>query len=350
MRSIVFFLGIIVIAVLGGLSLTAFTEPYAFGEVVAEAPSPAVASTTVHLLPALPLSILFTGDVMLGRRVETLMDTYGAGFPFTRMPYLQELGDYVIVNFEAAAPNVHRHTPDLTFRFSVDQAYLPALRAAGVTHASLANNHSYDTGMSGFAETYVALEAAEITPFGDNQIASTSVTTLSSASTSVTVVGIHLVDEPLNIAALTQLLETTPSTTYQIAYVHWGPEYVGTHSSFQGEQAKALVALGFDAIIGHHPHVVQDIDVIDGVPVFYSLGNFVFDQYFSQSVQEGLLLRLEATSTSLSFTLLPHTSLDARTQPRLLDGEEKALFLNNLATLSTTSLAAQIQSGVILVR
>ena len=102
---------------------------------------------------------------------------------------------------------------------------------------------------------------------------------------------------------------------------------------------------GADAIIGHHPHVVQDIQVYQGVPVFYSLGNFVFDQYFSSAVQEGLLLKLTLTEAGANYELIPTTSIGSRSRPQLMSPYEREHFLTGLATRSAPKLRTQIHSG-----
>ncbi len=344
MRYVLFIFFILVILLVSDVPLTTATKPYAYGN-----PSTRITTRDQSLTDpeSLPLTILFAGDVMLARRTETLMDKYGGDFPYRRLPFLQELADNVVINFEAAVPIHHFHTPDLTFRFSVDQEYLGSLSQIGVTHASLANNHAYDTGLGGYTETRQSLMAAGITPFGASDVSSSSVTILKYANTSVALVAMNLIDEMLPEDTLIKVLEVASSTDYQIAFVHWGTEYRFTHNASQAAAAKLLVALGFDAIIGHHPHVVQDIDIIDEVPVFYSLGNFIFDQYFNKAVQEGLLVQLSATLEGLTFTLLPVTSNDARTQPRLLLDNERIDYLQRIAQLSALSIQESVAAGVI---
>ena len=75
-----------------------------------------------------------------------------------------------------------------------------------------------------------------------------------------------------------------------IIFPHWGNEYQTTHSSNQEKLAKEWIGAGADLIIGSHPHVVQDAQIIDKKLVIYSLGNFVFDQYFSDETQTGLIV------------------------------------------------------------
>ena len=129
-------------------------------------------------------------------------------------------------------------------------------------------------------------------------------------------------------------------------YVHWGDEYELVHNAKQRDLAEKLIAAGVDLIIGHHPHVVQDIEVIDGVPVLYSLGNFIFDQYFSTEVQIGYTVDLVLSSTSQKVNLVPHTA-QAKTQPRLMTETEKIGFHEALAHRSDPTLTNAIKAGLI---
>lgn len=154
------------------------------------------------------------------------------------------------------------------------------------------------------------------------------------------------------------VLFTTPSnetiaavTTYarehsdlQIVFVHWGEEYSLTHGNSQRELAKTLAANSVDIIVGHHPHVVQDIELIDNTLVFYSLGNFIFDQYFSAPVQQGLMLALDK---NLQINLQPVSSENIRTQPAFMEGEVETIFLSNLAKRSDERLSSSIVNGKI---
>jgi poly-gamma-glutamate synthesis protein (capsule biosynthesis protein) len=115
----------------------------------------------------------------------------------------------------------------------------------------------------------------------------------------------------------------------QIAYIHWGKEYDSVHSKEQEVLAHFLIDNGVDAVIGHHPHVVQDIEVYKGKPIFYSLGNFIFDQYFSDEVQEGLAVRVDTSKDILRYTLIPFESKSIKSQPKLLSLLDKDTYLEN---------------------
>jgi len=293
--------------------------------------------------------INFVGDVLLARQIELNMIRFGAALPYRSIAsYLQS--GYTVVNFEAAVPEKHVLTPSYTFAFSVDKQFLPALRSAGVTHASLANNHAYDYGVAGFAATKAALTAVGITSFGGDTQYGENITFITIGGSTIAVVGLNTVSDVIDYEQLqTIMYSTTLQSDFQIAYIHWGNEYVTTHAPSQRKTAEDLVALGFDAIIGHHPHVVQDIDYIDGVPVFYSLGNFIFDQYFSTAVQEGLMLTLQQEENGYVFRLLPVTSVGTPNQPRMMDEIATSQFLVTLAANSAPSLRSAIASGRITV-
>ncbi len=296
----------------------------------------------------LPKRIIFLGDVFLGRRVEQLLDSNGAAYVYARVPAFSTATEYVVANFEASAPRVHLPTPEMRFRFSVDQMHLEGLSAFGVTHVSLGNNHSYDAGSVGYHETREALSREGIVPFGDQVVSTTTETLLFLEGQEVVIFGLYAVNTAPDYNLLRSRLSAYATDTYSVAYIHWGTEYVPVHTAAVEDTARQLVDLGFDLIVGHHPHVVQDIDLIAGVPVVYSLGNFIFDQYFSAPVQEGLALALSVSATSTELTLLPHTSLDARSQPRYLQGEEKQVFLDALAVRSSAMLQPAIQGGRLL--
>jgi poly-gamma-glutamate synthesis protein (capsule biosynthesis protein) len=91
---------------------------------------------------------------------------------------------------------------------------------------------------------------------------------------------------------------------------------------------------------------VQDIDVIDGVIVFYSLGNYIFDQYFSTDVKQGLVLVLSLDETPKAM-LVPVTSEQTLSQPTLMGPQLHSQFLAQLAQRSDSALSKQITQGII---
>lgn len=319
----------------------------AFPFIDAAMPYASIGRVHERLNPAEANTVLFVGDVLLARAVERSMDQYGARYPFLGVEdHLRAAA--VVANFEAAVPSHHIPTRDYAMQFSVSEAYLPALAAGGITHASLANNHSYDYGTDGFTHTQTALEQAGVTVFGDQRsLGTSSVTYLQLPRATVAVVGIHAVDhDPSDEEIRAVFSYARRYSDVQVAYLHWGTEYHSTHSNEQAALARQVIDAGADAVVGHHPHVVQDIGVYDGVPIFYSLGNFIFDQFATLDVQRGLILALTVDRNARpSFSLIPVTSEYTPMSPRPMTGEARTHFLAALAERSDPSLHTSIIDG-----
>jgi poly-gamma-glutamate capsule biosynthesis protein CapA/YwtB (metallophosphatase superfamily) len=291
--------------------------------------------------------MLFVGDVMLGRAVEDILLSASSASFFDQVASLHSAHANTIINFEASMRKDHVRTPDMTFALAVHKDVVPLLSRIGVTHASLANNHTSDFGREGLEYTRTTLQASEIQTFGSPYATSgPMVSTLTLGDTKVALFGISAAGVPFERDHVAAIMATYASSTdVQIAYIHWGTEYKHSHSRVQRKIAKELVQLGFDLIVGHHPHVAQDIDIINGVPVFYSLGNYVFDQYFSTEVQRGVALSVGVESDELSIKLIPVGS--NRSMPYILENEERLEVLKAIAQESDKKWRSTIVRGEI---
>jgi poly-gamma-glutamate synthesis protein (capsule biosynthesis protein) len=290
-----------------------------------------------------PAPLFFTGDVMLGRYVETLIARKEVRpFDFIR---LFATSTAVIINFESAMSAPHIATPSGGMQFSTAPNSLELLGELRVTHTSLANNHARDYGLEGYQNAVQELTRRNFTSFGDAvRVSTTSITYIPHGEETIGLIGLHTLFVTPSRAELAELLDTlSASSSVQIAYVHWGNEYELTHSRAQADFAELLVELGVDVIIGHHPHVTQDIRLVGDVPVFYSLGNFIFDQYFSADVQEGLVLGLTIKADSYIFDLFPHYQC-VRSTPCFMDDTKRAAYLGALADRSELALRSQIMA------
>jgi hypothetical protein len=137
--------------------------------------------------------------------------------------------------------------------------------------------------------------------------------------------------------------------TFIVVTLHWGIEYQVMPTITQQNQAKKLIAAGADAIIGHHPHVVQRVEWIDGKPVFYSVGNLIFDNA-NPIAAEGILVKLvvgefdeeelvgeglvgeKHQQGRLRVTILPYRIVGGK--PVLMGGGERDEFLGRLQKIS----------------
>jgi len=138
-----------------------------------------------------------------------------------------------------------------------------------------------------------------------------------------------------------------------IVYPHWGTEYLTSHpDKRQTDLAHQFIDSGADIIIGSHPHVIQPIEIYKEKPIFYSLGNFVFDQYFSKETMQGLMLKLDIVKkenkleTDISF--LP-INITIDNQAELMGEDSKKQVLDNFAknSLVEDNIKNEIREGKI---
>lgn len=258
------------------------------------------------------IAMLFTGDIMLDRYVETLMNQNGGDFPFTYMPEIittiesaldvEEL-DLVVGNLEGPITDSSYQNDGQAMIFNFKPSVVDLLSRAGFTTFSMANNHALDMGKDGVKKTHDYLEAAGIEAFGhpDTANGEYSFITYDFAGTTVGFLGLN--DAVIRLdtdAALVKIKELDPLVDFLIIGVHWGWEYEPTARESVVAKAHAFVESGADFIWGHHPHVVQNHEVYQDVHIYYSLGNFVFDQYFSDEVREGLVVGLKIENGELT--------------------------------------------------
>ncbi|OGG65952.1 hypothetical protein A3I99_04530 [Candidatus Kaiserbacteria bacterium RIFCSPLOWO2_02_FULL_45_11b] len=289
-------------------------------------------------------NVYFFGDIMLARDVERRMRQSGVDFPFAQFSIPST--SYAVANFESAIPETHVPTANNTFRFSTPVASLEAVAAAGFTHLGLANNHTFDFGLAGYNHTVSAVWDRGLVPFGHPSVVSEpSYTVIEVDDKEVGVLALHtLYSYPTKetLAPVFQVMQE--ETDIQVAYVHWGEEYVDTPTLAQRNFAKLLAELGIDLVIGHHPHVVQGLEMIENTLIVYSLGNFIFDQYFSLAVQQGLVTKLVLGEQNY-LEIIPVSSLETRNQPTQMSAQNKAEFLEYLASISDPSLKESILLG-----
>lgn len=292
------------------------------------------------------ITLIFVGDVMLGRRIETLWREGGADYPFSATAELTRQADLAVANLEGPIVGEHQQTPDGSLVFSFASSTTRTLAWAGFDFVSLGNNHTLDQGQRGLAETRNYLEAADIGFAGNPlKIDEDSAKTILAAYKKISLVSFNATwpqfnqDEALTLIAS----QASAEPDLLVVSIHWGDEYSPVPNQTQKDLAYKMIEAGTDLIIGHHPHVVQNVEVYQGRPIFYSLGNFIFDQYFSDEVQEGLMVRLELKDGEARYQLLPTRS--ELSQPRLMNEPERTIFL---AGLSQRSGLADVEDGLLI--
>ncbi len=293
-------------------------------------------------------TIIFGGDVMLARDSESKIRELGGDYLFSGI--IDLLTDKIVVaNFEGVVPEVHTRTPNGEMRFSVASEYLSYLSDAGFTHLSLANNHAFDFGQSGFDNTLLELSKNNFEVFGNPDLVSTSsVSYIELSDKTLAIIAINDVGGGSYLLDMVETVqEAAKNSDLQVAFIHWGDEYKLLHNERQEEVAHTLIDVGVDIVVGSHPHVVQDVELYNHSLIFYSLGNLIFDQYFSDDVKEGLLLEMLLDENTVDLVIYPVETHTRPASPALMTGEVREMFLKELAERSSASLKDQILMGKI---
>jgi len=195
------------------------------------------------------------------------------------------------------------------------------LKYLNINSVSLANNHTNNAGNSGFANTKKVLDEAGINYFGKpNGFDESSILRID-GEMPISIIGIMAIDNFDNQPLLAKISAEKSAGRKVIIFPHWGVEYAPKHSISQERLARSWISAGADLIVGSHPHVTQDFEIIEGKPVIYSLGNFVFDQFFSTETHEGLVIAGTITDSKIILSFLP--TQEKSVKPEFLRGDKK---------------------------
>lgn len=290
-------------------------------------------------IPSQPITLTFVGDVMMDRGVRRSIERnfasdYGALFANTA--YLAD-ADIAFANLEGPVAVSGRNVGS-KYSFHMDPATLAPLRSSGIDIVSFANNHVGDWTIEAFSETLENLTAHNIlyAGAGANKAAVTTPTII--AVRGMRIGFLAATDVGPNWLKATEsnpgiLLASDPDLSTIIANAkeqvdvlvvsyHWGDEYAPANAR-QVSLAHAAIDAGADIVVGHHPHVMERVETYNDKLIFYSLGNFIFDQSFSvhtmrgmvahvsiDPITKGLTSRIEVSPLSRQFIPQPLVPFD----------------------------------------
>ena len=265
-----------------------------------------------------------------GWKVPTLARTGDAG----AMRHLISAADIAIANFENPAPDVFRYHTSGTV-FSADPRLISGLAKAGIDWVGIANNHIRDAGGLGILQTIANLRERGIAASGagKNLAAARKPAILTAGGTKVAFLAYDTIakgyaagpDRAGSAQMSPKVVKADVAAARKagaqlvVVFPHWGTEYDPT--PFKGQQTLAHMAIdaGADLVIGNHAHWAGAMEVYHGRPIWYALGNFVFDQTWSEPTMEGITLELTFRgSTLVQARMRPHVILD-KAQPNFLD-------------------------------
>lgn len=275
---------VLIISILTIIAISITTVPDSISHVIEE--------------PKENVSLAVTGDVMFARKMPGVLSSSSS--PFKGVSNVTSNVDLLLINFEnAATTSGNAVKGDVPLKCS--PSYVPLAKANDITIASLANNHAFDYGITGMDDTINNLKKADITPIGaghneeeahqavTENIKGRTITILNYmdsknfAEYSYTVMPYANKSSPGYSAydsedAKKQITAARSDSDLILVYMHFGNEYSHSPNENQIKIAHELIDYGADIVLGSHPHVPQGIEVYNGKPIFYSLGNFIFDQ------------------------------------------------------------------------
>lgn len=288
--------------------------------------------------PPVSITISAAGDCTLGtdenfdqsRSLNAYYDENGPAYFLQSVKPVFEADDLTIVNMEGTITESTSRM-DKTFAFKGPADYTKILTEGSVEAANLANNHSRDYGEQSYTDTIAALDAAGIVNFGYDRTAVMDVN-----GVKVGLVGTYELAEGMGCEEeMIANIKAVEDQGAQIVIVsfHWGIERENYPDETQVNLAHSAIDHGADLVLGHHPHVLQGIEVYNGKNIVYSLGNFcfggnsnpsdkdtmIFQQTFT--VQNGELV--EDNVTNVIPCSLSSESGRNTYQPTPLEGEEK---------------------------
>jgi len=268
--------------------------------------------------PKRPLNrVLFAGDVMFSRAVRrSIIGAKDPALPFRKIAPLTAAADITFVNLETPfSDKGPYHEDGLIFHAAPEM--IAALNLGGVTIASTANNHSRDCADHGVEYTIAWLRSHGICPVGSSQSATETHRGVVIASKGIRFGFLAYtydqnngnwkdIDERIAVADPEVMAQDVRSLEKRadivIVSMHHGIEYMPKPSKEQIAFAHAAIDAGADLVIGHHPHVVQAAESYRGRQIFYSLGNFIFDQYQRESTQHGEMVEVSFLGTKVIST------------------------------------------------
>lgn len=252
------------------------------------------------------IKILFVGDMMLDRNVRNIIDKKSFEYFFRGVSELIKSVDIAVVNLEGTFTTNESVTASLKskeLRFTFDPGLASAVADLGFDIIGLANNHSLNFGKVGLDTTRRYVGEVGILYYGDPDNRDEISTTIVQNGIKVGFIGFHEFSYINYQKVFLEIARLRPQVDILVVTPHWGIEYDKKPTKKQVKWAHDFIDLGADAVIGTHSHIIGDVEEYNGKKIFYSLGNFAFDQYFSPETMLGLGVIMDVTKKEGKFSI-----------------------------------------------
>jgi poly-gamma-glutamate synthesis protein (capsule biosynthesis protein) len=277
-------------------------------------------------------TLVFVGDMMFDRGVKTSVNNNFGGDYSKLFDNIVEIknADILFGNLEGPVSDVGNKVGSI-YSFRMNPNVLDAIKNVGFDIVSFANNHVGDWNVKAFSDTLNRLDNIGILKIGAgiNKEDAEKPVIINKNGVKFGFIGFSdvgpawmeaKIDSPGILLASDPRLPLIIQNAKRecdvlIVSIHWGDEYKTVHNTRQESLAKIAIDSGADMVIGHHPHVIEDVEIYKEKPIVYSLGNFIFDQYFSKNTMRGMLFSATFDGKNLTETQQKIITLNKKFQP-----------------------------------
>ncbi|MER8957121.1 CapA family protein [Mesorhizobium sp. M0833] len=309
-----------------------------------------------------PYNLVAVGDVMTGMRMRHRIRKFGPDYPFAWVQPIFRRCALITGNLEGPfSSNSEKAETTRNYSYKVDPKSAFVLRRAGFAAMTIANNHIQDCGRGGVLETLDTLERHSIKPYGGgrNQDTAHDPAIFDGVDIRIGLLGYYWNrrtaargDMPGSAQDLPEFVERDlarlrPLVDRIAVMVHWGIPYQRQPTEEDRMKARRFIDLGADAVIGHHPHILQPVEIYKGRPILYSVGNLAFGSGNSKGECILPCFRFGIKKIDLDIYPIYVQNRDPRVdyQPKVMGGAAGRATIDRLLALSPglADIAATVQ-------
>lgn len=297
------------------------------------------------------VSLVVVGDLMMGGSALPVLHQRGSDYPFDLTRTHLRTADIALANLEA--PFTHSGKAfEKTFIFRIPPEYAGGVARAGFDVLTLANNHILDYGPEGLLSTVMVLDSLGIAHCGagPDLLAAEKGVVVKRGLWRIGFLAYSLTYPTDFWATLGKMGTAYPypdrfkeclrmmreEADLIVVSFHWGGELKTEPKPYQRLFAYRAIDWGADLVVGHHPHVLQGLEIYKDRLIAYSLGNFVFGSY-SRNARESIILKVRYDQMGfLMAEVIPISvfNYEVQFQPRLLEGALREKVIQRLNGIS----------------
>jgi poly-gamma-glutamate capsule biosynthesis protein CapA/YwtB (metallophosphatase superfamily) len=269
-----------------------------------------------------PITVTLAGDVMFEGDIKSQINKYGVDYPFKYVNTYFKKSDLTVVNLETSI-STRGKAASKQFTFRANPSVVKGIKNSGIDVVSLANNHTLDYGTTALFDTMNYLKKSNIGTVGagKNSQEAFSAQYRVINGKRIAIIGLSRVLPEASWfasntkAGIASAYSTNPmmnyvktavkKSDYTIIMIHWNKERKDYPEDYARKLGKQFIDLGVDAVIGGHSHTLMGSEIYKGAPIYYSLGNFIFDGSSDPRGQESMIVRLTLQNNKVASSIIP---------------------------------------------